>query len=96
MSGEYGVDTDELKRLAERMAEVEARAEASIAAMSSEVDGLHATFTGQAATAHATAHAQWVQGARQMREALKYFQTGGMVAHGNYTRAATANTAMWG
>lgn len=41
MSGEYGVDTDELKRLTERMAEVEARAEAAIAAMNAEVDGLH-------------------------------------------------------
>ncbi|OAT68677.1 secretion protein [Mycobacteroides immunogenum] len=95
MSGEYRVDTDELKRLTERMAEVEARAEASIAAMNAEVDGLHATFIGEAATAHAAAHAKWADGAKQMREALKYFQAGGMVAHTNYTHAATTNTAMW-
>ncbi|PVB15927.1 WXG100 family type VII secretion target [Mycobacteroides abscessus] len=95
MSGEYGVDTDELKRLTERMAEVEARAEASVAAMNTEVDGLHATFTGQAATAHAAAHAKWTEGAKQMREALRYFQAGGMVAHTNYTSATTTNTAMW-
>lgn len=61
MSGEYGVDTDELKRLTERMAEVEPRAEAAITAMNAEVDGLHATFTGETATAHAAAHAKWAK-----------------------------------
>lgn len=95
MSGEFGVDTDELKRLTERMAEVDIKAEAAITAMNAEVEGLHATFTGEAATAHAAAHAKWAEGAKQMREALKYFQTGGMVAHGNYTSAAATNTAMW-
>ncbi|SPX87821.1 WXG100 family type VII secretion target [Mycobacteroides abscessus] len=95
MSGEFGIDTDELKRIIERMAEVEARAEASIAAMDSEVHGLHGTWTGEAATGHADAHAKWSEGAKQMREALKYFQAGGKVAHANYTSAAATNTAMW-
>ncbi|WP_240477715.1 WXG100 family type VII secretion target [Mycobacteroides abscessus] len=53
------------------MAEVEQRAEASIAAMDTEVRNLHATFTGGAATAHAQAHEKWARGAEQMREALK-------------------------
>lgn len=95
MSGEYGVDTDALMRIIERIGEVEARAEASIAAMNAEVDGLHATWTGQAAAGHAQAHAKWAEGGRRMREALKYFQASGTVAHGNYTRAAATNTAMW-
>ncbi|MGC7358308.1 WXG100 family type VII secretion target, partial [Mycobacteroides abscessus subsp. massiliense] len=56
MSGEFGVVPDELMRIIERMAEVEQRAEASIAAMDTEVHNLHATFTGEAATAHTQAH----------------------------------------
>ena len=46
MSGEFGVVPDELMRIIERMNEVEQRAEASIAAMDSEVRNLHATLHG--------------------------------------------------
>lgn len=95
MSGEFGVVPDELMRLIERMAEVEQRAEASIAAMDAEVHNLHATFVGEAATAHALAHAKWAEGARQMREALKGLRTASHAAHGNYTGAAAKNMQNW-
>jgi WXG100 family type VII secretion target len=95
VSGEFGVDTGELKRLIERMGEVEQRAEAAIAAMDSEVHRLHGTWTGEAAAGHASAHAMWAKGAQQMREALNFLRGAGQVAHGNYTSAATINTTMW-
>ncbi|MEU9807575.1 WXG100 family type VII secretion target [Mycobacterium sp. NPDC050853] len=95
MSGEFGVNTDELMRIIERMAEVEQRAEASIAAMDGEVRNLHATFTGEAATAQAQAHEKWAEGAQQMREALKGLANAGHVAHGNYSGAAAKNQQNW-
>lgn len=95
MSGEFGVAPDELMRILERMTEVEQRAEASIAAMDSEVNNLHATFTGEAATAHAQAHQKWATGAQQMREALKGLRNAGSAAHGNYSGAAAKNAQNW-
>lgn len=95
MSGEFGVVPDELMRIIERMAEVEQRAEASIAAMDTEVHNLHATFTGEAATAHIQAHEKWAKGAEQMREALKGLRSASHAAHGNYTGAAAKNMQNW-
>ncbi|AMT71997.1 WXG100 family type VII secretion target [Mycobacteroides abscessus subsp. massiliense] len=95
MSGEFGVVPDELMRIIERMTEVEQRAEASIAAMDSEVRNLHATFTGEAATAHAQAHEKWARGAEQMRHALKGLRDASHAAHGNYTGAAAKNLQNW-
>jgi uncharacterized protein YukE len=70
-------------------------AEDMIAEIDSRVTRLQATWTGQAAAAHAEAHQHWVRGAAMMRAALAQLRAAGTTAHGNYTGAMTTNLTMW-
>ncbi|CDO09888.1 WXG100 family type VII secretion target [Mycolicibacterium cosmeticum] len=95
MSDEFGVNTDELMAIVDRIAAFEKRIEAMIADVDRQVEGLHATWQGTAASAQADAHRRWTAGAQQMRDALKDLHEAGSKAHRNYTGAARANLSMW-
>ena len=95
MSDEFGVDTDKLMDIVEKMTQVEARIEAMITEADAEVSGLHATWVGTAAATQADAHRRWAEGAQEMREALVKLREAAHKAHGNYTGAAKSNQAMW-
>lgn len=95
MSDEFGVDTDKLMGIVEKMAQVEARIEAMITEADAEVSGLHATWVGTAAATQADAHRRWAEGAQEMRDALVKLREAAHKAHGNYTGAAKSNQTMW-
>jgi len=79
----------------QRMAEFQRHAECMIAEIDSLVTGLHATWTGQGAAAHAEAHRHWARGEAMMREALAQLLAAGATAHQNYTSAISMNVAIW-
>lgn len=79
----------------QRMVEFQRHAESMLAEIDSLVTNLHATWTGQGATAHAGAHRHWARGEAMMREALAQLRAAGATAHRNYTGAMSTNSAMW-
>ena len=95
MSDEFGVDTEKLMAIVEKLARFDARAEAMIAEADSHVAGLHATWVGEAAATQADAHRRWSEGAQQMRDALAKLCDAAHTAHGNYSGAIKNNQTMW-
>ena len=91
----FAVDLELLAELVERMAAFERHA----AAFRNEVDvrlrRLHGAWSGAAAAASATAHAEWTAGAGQMHEALGVLRAIAATAGENYAAAARANALMW-
>lgn len=79
----------------QRMVEFQRHAESMLAEIEALVTNLHATWTGQGATAHAEAHRHWARGEAMMREALAQLRAAGATAHRNYTGAMSTNSAMW-
>lgn len=79
----------------QRMVEFQRNAESMLAEIDSLVTNLHATWTGQGATAHAEALRHWARGEAMMREALAQLRAAGATAHRNYTGAMSTNSAMW-
>lgn len=79
----------------QRLVEFQRHAESMLAEIDSLVTNLHATWTGQGATAHAEAHRHWARGEAMMREALAQLRAAGATAHRNYTGAMSTNSAMW-
>jgi WXG100 family type VII secretion target len=88
-------DLDALSDLVARLAAFDRAADELAADLETQVRRLHDQWTGQAAQAHLSAHAQWVTGAVGMRSALRELRTVVVTAHLNYTAAAAANSRMW-
>lgn len=95
MADAFSVDPDALAEAVQRMDEFVRHTESVVAEIDSLVANLHATWSGEAAAAHAEAHRHWSQGEAMMREALVQLKTAGTTAHDNYTRAMATNTGMW-
>jgi WXG100 family type VII secretion target len=95
MADAFQVDPDALADAVERMSDFQRYAESMLSEIDSLVSNLHATWTGEGATAHAEAHRHWAQGEAMMREALAQLRTAAHTAHGNYTGAMAKNLSMW-
>lgn len=95
MGDAFRVDPQALGDAVQRMGEFGRYAESVLAEIDSLVAGLHATWTGEGATAHAAAHLHWTRGEAMMREALARLRTAGCAAHHNYIDAMSTNVAMW-
>ncbi len=95
MADAFRVDPEALADAVQRMAEFQRYAESTITEIDSLVSNLHATWSGEAAAAHAEAHQRWARGEAMMRAALAQLRTAGTTAHGNYTGAMSTNLAMW-
>jgi WXG100 family type VII secretion target len=91
----YAVDLGELQQKIDEMAAFEKRIEKALEHLDHVVEGLHVTWTGQAADAHRAAHAEWVAGMKQMHTGLREMRDAAQRAHGNYTSAVEANSRMW-
>jgi WXG100 family type VII secretion target len=91
----FRVDPAALADAVQRMAEFGRHAEGLVAEIDSLVTKLHATWSGEGATAHAEAHRRWTRGEATMREALARLNSAGATAHANYTGAMAQNVAMW-
>ncbi|WP_375488471.1 WXG100 family type VII secretion target [uncultured Mycobacterium sp.] len=95
MAEAFRVDPEALAEAVERMGEFQRYAETMFTEIDSMVSNLHATWTGEAAAAHAEAHRHWSQGEAMMREALRQLQGAAKTAHANYTGAMAKNVGMW-
>jgi WXG100 family type VII secretion target len=95
MAEAFRVDPQALADAVQRMAEFQRYAESMLTEIDSLVSNLHATWSGEAAAAHAEAHERWARGEAMMRTALVRLQAAGATAHGNYTGAMSTNLAMW-
>jgi WXG100 family type VII secretion target len=92
---EFTVMTDELDEVIADLEVTEAALDAVDRDLTSRMGLLHESWEGQAAEAHAAAHAEWTEGLREMRRALQELRAAARSAHGNYTGAAEANVSMW-
>jgi len=76
-----------------------ARATTTLEGLGSDLDRasrtLHHSWQGAAADQHLVAQAGWNAGLRGLRDALDRLRSAAGLAHGNYTRAVTANDEMW-
>ena len=92
----FSVDTS---ALAERILEMDRfvdTVQQQLDALDQAVARLHVTWQGDAAAAHRRAHAEWRQGAEDMRKAVAAMRAAAQIAHDNYESAASANARMWG
>lgn len=95
MTEAFRVDPQALADAVQRMTAFQRYAEDMITEIDSRVTRLHATWTGEAAAAHAEAHQHWVRGEAMMREALARLEKVATTAHDNYTGAMSTNLGMW-
>jgi WXG100 family type VII secretion target len=91
----YAVDLELLDSTTRELESLVRLVDARLADLERVVGDLHATWTGQSASAHARAHREWATGARRMRDGLAAMRAAAGVAHGGYERAAAANAQMW-
>lgn len=96
MSGlDYGVDLARLDAVTEDLRRTQEQMERKLQELDALVAGLSGVWRGAAADAQREAHATWAKEARDMHTALAQLQEAAGLAHGNYSAAVTANTAMW-
>jgi WXG100 family type VII secretion target len=91
----YRVDLARLADVVDQIGRFDQHVETALADIQAHVDRLHTTWSGEAASAHQQAHAQWTRGIAELRAALAVLRDNAQIAHGNYTNAVTTNTAMW-
>jgi WXG100 family type VII secretion target len=91
----YAVDLPLARDVLASLAAVEADLDEVVVDLRWRVARLHATWAGTAAAAHVEAHSSWEASYREMHAALGAMRAAVRTASDNYTRAATANAAMW-
>lgn len=95
MAEAFAVEPEALAEAVQQMAAFQRYAEDTIAEIDSRATRLHATWSGEAAAAHAEAHRHWERGEAMMRTALAQLEKAATTAHGNYTGAMSTNLGMW-
>jgi WXG100 family type VII secretion target len=95
MPDAFSVDPEVLADALQLMDDFVRHTESVVSEINSLVSNLHATWSGEAAAAHAEAHRHWSHGEATMREALTQLKTAGTTAHDNYTHAMQTNQTMW-
>jgi WXG100 family type VII secretion target len=91
----FRADLAGLADLVTRLDAFESRAASLVSDLDSQVRCLEGEWTGSAATAHAAAHREWVDGAARMRVAARALRSAVATAHANYAAAVSANLRMW-
>lgn len=91
----FAVDLDDLLATVDDLAACGVDLADLLAEVARRVEGLHVTWSGQAALAQAGAQADWEAGFRAMHEGLAAMRAAATAAHGNYADAAGANLRMW-
>ncbi len=95
MAEAFAVEPEALAEAVQRMTAFQQYAEDMITEIDSRVARLRATWSGEAAAAHAEAHRHWKRGEAMMRAGLEQLEKAASTAHGNYTGAASVNFGMW-
>jgi WXG100 family type VII secretion target len=91
----FAVDLDELIRSIDELGRCGGALDVRLEEVSRAIAHLHLTWAGAAATAQASAQAQWESGFQEMRRALAGMRAAADVAHRNYSEAVAANVGMW-
>lgn len=92
----FAVRLEVLADVLEQLAGFERDVEERLGELQSRMGRLQASWTGAAAEEQRAAHARWVAGAHEMRDAVATLRRVGAGAHANYRSAITANQRMWG
>lgn len=95
MSATYRVNLDEMQRLIDATATLESAIEESAASIDKRIAALHIDWTGDAATAHKTAHDTRIAAATEMQEALAELRRKLTIAREAYEAVGPTNHSMW-
>lgn len=91
----FRVDLDELDHVVSRLTALGKVLTEELAKIDTQVAHLHSSsWSGTAATAHSEAHAQWAASAKTFNEGVDEMRQVARHAHGQYTKAHTANVNM--
>ncbi|PJE07627.1 MAG: WXG100 family type VII secretion target [Mycobacterium sp.] len=91
----FHVDLNALRSAAELFDKFEKSTEQFLGDVERKVNAMHIDWQGATAAAHLEAQRRWTAGAEEMRSAVRQLRAIVATAHGNYSSAAAANTAMW-
>jgi WXG100 family type VII secretion target len=92
---DFHVDLPGLSGMVDSMDQFDTWVEQMLAELDSEIERLHASWSGEAADEQKQAHELWKSGAAKMRLALAHLRVSGRNAHGNYSAAARTNLGFW-
>ena len=95
MSATYRVNLDEMQRLVDATSTLESALEESASSIDKHVEALHVDWTGDAATAHKTAHDTRIAAVAEMREALTELRKKLTTAREAYSAVGPTNHGMW-
>ena len=94
-SARFTVDVDELETLITELGACSRRLDVLLDHVARATTLLHASWNGEAASAHLLAQGDWRRGGCEMAAALADLRRVSDVAHRNYTAAASNNVRMW-
>ncbi len=97
MTGEYGVDLDQLDNIVTRLSSLAGFLTEHLNTLDQKSAAVHSgSWTGATATAHETAHREWSSAARELVHGVREMSIAARNAHTQYVAAHTANTRMFG
>lgn len=97
MNGEYSVDLNQLDDIVTRLSSLAQFVEDRLDTLDRKSAAVHAgAWSGAAASAHETAHREWISAATEFVAGIAEMGSAARNAHIQYTAAKTANTLMFG
>ncbi|WP_036530479.1 WXG100 family type VII secretion target [Nocardia sp. CNY236] len=93
---EFRVDLEHLDIVTARMEGLNGFVAESLREVEERIAAVQGNWSGEAADAHATAHAEWTAAAIKIREGLTRMRAAATAARKEYESAAAANVAMLG
>ncbi|WP_069166896.1 WXG100 family type VII secretion target [Nocardia altamirensis] len=96
MVDQYRVDLAQLEAVTAKVGGLTAFVAETLREIDERVATVQQTWTGQAADAHATAHAEWVTAAAKVNEGLDKMKRAAAAARQSYESGTAANLAMLG
>ncbi|MGY1939689.1 WXG100 family type VII secretion target [Nocardia gipuzkoensis] len=96
MTDQYRVDLAHLETVTARIAGLASFVSESLREVDERIAVVQGTWSGEAADAHATAHAEWTAAAAKINEGLAKMQRAAAAARQSYEDGTAANLAMLG
>ncbi|RBO79615.1 WXG100 family type VII secretion target [Nocardia puris] len=96
MTNPFTVNLAELDEITQKIRAFDGFITDSLAGLEQRIAAMHQNWTGEAATKHAQAHREWMQGATEVREGIATVCDIARQAHENYTETLTSNLRMLG
>ncbi|WP_280263807.1 WXG100 family type VII secretion target [Nocardia wallacei] len=92
----YMVDLEHLDATTARISGLVGFLTESLAGLDARMSGVHQTWTGDAASAHAAAHAEWKTSAQDAQDGIDRMRAAAEAAHGHYSDNLAANLRILG